>query len=115
MPRSFLMNGTIPVVMIAERTRSTVRCASAMESGKTAVTQHSVQDLTVGRRADRNIAYACHEFVIGRQVVIFAGTPPHVIKNLSTMQRLMFLTVPRGPLEPFVMRNQLLVEVFEMW
>ena len=74
MPSTFLVNGAIPVVVIAKWARPAALCAFSVESREAMVALHSVRKDTWRRRSYCNGADACIILIVGRIIVFRTGS-----------------------------------------
>lgn len=114
MPVALLVNGAVPVVMVAERTRAAVGSAGTVEARITVVALDSVGHLARRRRAHLAVANARNELVSRRLVILRIRAVANVPEDSLGVNGLVLGAVPWEALDPLRMRDELPVELLEI-
>src|SRR6267142_1863426 len=95
MPTAVLMQRSVPMVVIAERTRTTDARALPMKPRKTVVALHGVRHRARCRWSHSLMANAGKEFVIRWQIILGSRSGEYVLEEFLPMRLPMIRTVPR--------------------
>ena len=95
MPVPFLMDGSVPVVVVAEGTGAAITGTSSMESGEAMVALDCVRNSSRRRRSDRCDADTTEVFVRGGSVVVDLCRLHDVVEKFGGLNRVLSAVVPR--------------------
>jgi hypothetical protein len=95
MPTPVLVDGTIPVMVIAKRTGSTIGGTNSVEAGEAMIALNSVRYRASWWRPYCDGADAGEIFIGRREIVIRSGGVDDILEYLLTMGPLVVSAVPR--------------------
>ncbi|RDB20099.1 hypothetical protein Hypma_012858 [Hypsizygus marmoreus] len=109
MPTAFLVDGSVPMMMIAERARTAIFGTFAMKSRIAMVTLDSIRNSTRRRRSYGSVANTGEIFVSWRKVVFRIGTIDDIIVDGLPVRLAVFMTIPWKVLDPLLTQLHLSV------
>lgn len=113
MPAAFFMDGTVPVVMIAEWTGAAILCTFSVESCIAVIALNSIRYAARRRRSNGGVANARKIFIGWWEIIFRVGAFQHVLKDTGTVWGLVLRAKPWKVRNPLVMKLQLGVQFLE--